>query len=153
MTYEQALSKLTAVCAKGEHCIHEMRTRMTRWQMDEDTQRRVIEYLLNERYIDETRYTKAFINEKIKYNHWGVRKIEQALYMKRIPKDVYAPLLADVSDSDMEDTLSPLLASKRKTVKGSSPYEIRMKLIRFAMQRGFSYEQAERCLDRMGEIE
>lgn len=149
MTYEQVLSKLTALCARGEHCLQDMRTKMERWQIDADIQGRVLDYLVTERYIDEERYARFFINDKVKYNKWGKRKIVQALYMKKIPEEVYAPLLKDVEEEDYERTLLPLLVAKAKTVKGDSNYEKRMKLVRYALQRGFSYEQAQRCMEKI----
>lgn len=146
MTYEQVLLKLTALCARGEHCLHEMRTKMQRWEVDEDTQQRVLDYLVKERFVDEERYARFFINDKIKYNRWGRRKVEQALYMKRIPSEVYRPLLDEVEEESYEEVLVPLLRAKVKSIKAASDYELRMKLIRYGMQRGFSYEQIEKCL-------
>jgi regulatory protein len=146
MTQEQIISKLTAVCARAEHCKDDMLRRMQRWQVDEATQREVISYLVKEKYIDEERYARFFINDKIKYNRWGRRKVEQALYFKHIPREVYEPLLDDVANEDFESVLLPLLQNKEKNLKYANDYEKRMKLLRFAMQRGFSYEQADKCI-------
>lgn len=147
MTYEQVLLKLTALCARGEHCIFEMQQKMDRWAVDSDTQQRVIDYLVAEKYIDESRYARYFINDKIKYNKWGKKKIEQALWMKRIPKQVYGDYLAGIEDENYEEVLLPLLQTKLKSVKGENDYEKKMKLVRYALQRGFSYEQSCKCID------
>ena len=149
MTQEQIISKLTAVCARAEHCKDDMLRRMQRWQVDEATQREVISYLVKEKYIDEERYARFFINDKIKYNRWGRRKVEQALYFKHIPREVYEPLLDDVANEDFEFVLLPLLQNKEKSLKYANDYEKRMKLLRFAMQRGFSYEQADKCINML----
>lgn len=149
MTQEQIISKLTAVCARAEHCKDDMLRRMQRWQVDEATQREVISYLVKEKYIDEERYARFFINDKIKYNRWGRRKVEQALYFKHIPCEVYEPLLDDVANEDFESVLLPLLQNKEKSLKYANDYEKRMKLLRFAMQRGFSYEQADKCINML----
>ena len=147
MTKEQIISKLTTACARAEHCKDDMLRRMQRWLVDEATQQEVISYLVREKYIDEERYARFFINDKIKYNLWGRRKVEQALYFKHIPREVYAPLLDEVASEDYEQVLLPLLRNKVKNLKYANDYERRMKLLRFAMQRGFSYEQAEKCID------
>lgn len=149
MTQEQIISKLTAVCARAEHCKDDMLRRMQRWQVDEATQREVISYLVKEKYIDEERYARFFINDKIKYNRWGRRKVEQALYFKHIPREVYEPLLDDVANEDFESVLLPLLQNKEKSLKYANDYEKRIKLLRFAMQRGFSYEQADKCINML----
>ena len=51
-----------------------------------------------------------------------------------------------MSDDTYEDILLPLLQRKAKTIKAKSDYEARQKLLRFAMQRGFTYEQAAKCI-------
>lgn len=147
MTEQQILTKLTAACSKAEHCKEDMRRKMERWEVDEDIQEKVIDYLVKERYIDEERYARYFIRAKKEYNHWGERKIEQALYMKRIPKDIYEPLLKEICNNDFRDILKSLLQNKKRSIKASSDYELRGKLIRFAMQRGFTYDQIMEVLD------
>lgn len=149
MTKEQIISKLTAACARAEHCKDDMIRRMQRWQVDESLQQEVISYLVREKYIDEERYARFFINDKVKYNRWGRRKVEQALYFKHIPREVYEPLLDEVASEDFEEVLLPLLKNKEKNLKYANDYERRMKLLRFALQRGFSYEQADKCISRL----
>lgn len=147
MTEEQVLNKLTTLCARGEHCQQEMLDKMRKWEIEEDVQARVMEYLLKEKFIDEERYTRLFVEEKIKFNKWGRKKLEQALYMKRIPRSIYAPILDDVDEDNYEEILRPLLEAKRKTVTGKSEYEIRGKLIRFALSRGFDMDTILSVLD------
>jgi hypothetical protein len=84
MTEEKALSALAALCARGEHCTGEMNDKMVRWGLDEEARRRIIEYLVGHQYVDDERYCRAFVNDKVKYDRWGRRKIEQALWAKHI---------------------------------------------------------------------
>ena len=149
MTKEQIIAKLSASCARAEHCLDDMRRKMERWQVENDVQEEVLQYLVKEKYIDESRYARFFINDKIKYNRWGRKKVEQALFYKHIPREVYEPLLDDIVDNDYEEILQPLLRTKEKNIKYANDYEKRMKLIRFAMGRGFSYEQAVHCLENL----
>lgn len=147
MTEEQVLNKLTTLCARGEHCQQEMLDKMRKWEIEEDVQARVMEYLLKEKFIDEERYTRLFVEEKIKFNKWGRKKVEQALYMKRIPRSISAPILDEIDEENYEEILRPLIEAKRKTVTGKSEYEIRGKLIRFALSRGFDMDTILSVLD------
>ncbi len=146
MTEQQILTKLTALCARAEHCLQEMRMKLRRWEVDDATSRRVLDYLVKEHYVDEERYARCFIKDKLRYAGWGRYKIEQALRAKEIPREVYAPLLSEIASEHYEELLLPLLRRKLPTVRASDDYERRMKLIRFAMQRGFSYDEAQHCV-------
>lgn len=146
-TEQEAYLELAALCAQAEHCQQEMRDKMRRWEMDEAVQERVIGRLVKERYIDEERYTRAFVNDKIRYQKWGRRKIQQALWMKRIDNDIQQRVLNEVDDEEYLDVLRPLLKQKRKTTKAQSDYELNQKLLRFALGRGFTFDIIRQCLD------
>lgn len=146
MDEKQAYLKLSALCAKSEHCAWEMTEKMRRWQVDEQTQAAVMERLIKERFVDDERYARAFVEDKIKYNKWGQRKIEQALYMKRIDEKIIDSVLDEISEETFLNVLRPLMAAKRRSTQASSDYELRGKLIRFALSRGFTMNLIEKVL-------
>ena len=151
MTEEQALQKLAALCSQSEHCTLEMKEKMTRWGIDEDAQQRVVEYLVANRYVDDRRYARSFVNDKLKYNKWGPRKIEQSLWMKHIDESILREALDDVDNEEYISVLRPLLTSKRKTTKAETDYEMNQKLLRFAIGRGFTFEQVKEVIDDVDE--
>jgi regulatory protein len=146
-TEQDAYLQLAAVCAQAEHCEQEMRDKMKRWGVDKESQERVIARLIKERYIDNERYARAFVKDKIRYNKWGRRKVQQALWMKRIDEDIQQRILDEISDKEYLDVLVPLLKQKRKTIKASNDYELSQKLVRFALSRGFDFGIIRQCLN------
>lgn len=146
-TEQEAYLQLAALCAQAEHCQQEMRDKMKRWELDETVQNRIIDRLTKERYIDNERYTRAFVKDKIRYNKWGRRKVQQALWMKRIDKDIQQRVLDEIDEKEYLDVLRPLLKQKRKSVKAQSDYELNQKLVRFALGRGFTFDIIRQCLD------
>ena len=143
---EQVFQKLSALCASAEHCSYEMTEKMRKWQVGDDVRERVMERLAKDKFVDDERYCRFFVRDKILYNKWGRRKVEQALYMKRIPDDVSARVLDEVDPQTYLDILRPLLQAKRKSVKAGSDYELECKLIRFAVGRGFSVDEAREAM-------
>lgn len=128
-----------------------MKEKMTRWGIDEDAQQRVVEYLVANRYVDDRRYARSFVNDKLKYNKWGPRKIEQSLWMKHIDESILREALDDVDNEEYISVLRPLLTSKRKTTKAETDYEMNQKLLRFAIGRGFTFEQVKEVIDEVDE--
>lgn len=146
-TEQEAYLQLAAVCAQAEHCEQEMRDKMKRWGMDLEAQNHVVERLTNERYIDNERYARAFVKDKVRYNKWGRRKVQQALWMKRIDEDIQQRVLDEIDDEEYLKVLVPLLKQKRKSIKAANDYELNQKLVRFALGRGFDYGIIRQCLD------
>ena len=147
MTEQEAYLQLAALCAQAEHCQQEMRDKMRRWELDDATQNRIIARLVKERYIDDERYARAFVKDKIRYNKWGRRKVQQALWQKHIDTDVQLRVLDEIDKKEYLDVLRPLLKQKRKSIKAESDYELNQKLIRFALGRGFGFDIIRQCLN------
>ena len=147
MSEEQALARLTALCASAEHCTGEMIDKMTKWEISEEAQARIMEHLVKNKYVDDERYCRAFVHDKMEYNHWGRRKIEQALYVKHVDKAIQKTVLDEIPDEDFIDILRPLIVQKRRQTRANSEYEMNMKLMRFAASRGFTIEQIRQCID------
>ncbi len=153
MTEQEAFLQLAALCAQAEHCEQEMRDKLKRWDINESAQDRIIQRLIRERYIDNERYARAFVKDKIRYNKWGRRKVQQALWLKRIDKDIQQRVLDEIDEKEYLDVLRPLLRQKRKTTKAESDYELNRKLVRFALGRGFTFDIIRQCLDVDEEME
>ena len=147
MTEQEAYLQLAALCAQAEHCQQEMRDKMRRWGLDETVQNRIIDRLIKERYVDDERYARAFVKDKIRYNKWGRRKVQQALWMKRIDADIQQRVLDEIDEKEYLDVLRPLLKQKRKSIKAESDYELNQKLLRFALSRGFGFDIIRQCLN------
>ena len=147
MTEQEAYLQLASLCAQAEHCQQEMRDKMRRWELDETVQNRIIARLVKERYIDEERYARAFVKDKIRYNKWGRRKVQQALWLKHIDTDIQQRVLDEIGEKEYLDVLRPLLKQKRKGIKAANDYELNQKLVRFALGRGFGFDIIRQCLD------
>ena len=146
-TENDAYLTLAALCAQAEHCQWEMIEKMRRWEMSEEEQARVMQRLVSERYVDDERYARAFVKDKVRYNKWGRRKVEQALWQKHIDEDIRRRVLDEIDDDEYLDVLRPLLKQKRRSTKASSDYELNQKLMRFALGRGFTFDIIRQCLD------
>jgi len=146
-TEQEAYLTLTALCAQAEHCQWEMTEKMCRWEVSEEAQARIMQRLIAERYIDELRFARAFVRDKVRYNKWGRRKVEQALWQKHIDEKTRKQALDEIADEEYLAVLKPLLSQKRRTTKAQNDYEMNQKLMRFALGRGFTFDIIKQCLD------
>jgi regulatory protein len=146
-TEQEAYLQLTALCAQAEHCQQEMRDKMKRWDIDPAVQDRIITCLVKERYVDDERYARAFVKDKIRYNKWGRRKVQQGLWLKHIDADIQERVLSEVDDSEYLSILRPLLKQKAKGIRAENDYERNQKLVRFALGRGFTFDIIRQCLN------
>jgi len=146
-TEQEAYLTLASLCASAEHCQWEMTEKMRRWELPDEAQTRIMERLVKERYVDDERFARAFVKDKVRYNKWGRRKVEQALWQKHIDETVRQQVLDEVEDDEYIRILRPLLQQKRRSLKVSNDCELNMKLIRFAISRGFTMDIIKQCVN------
>lgn len=146
-TEQEAYLTLAALCAQAEHCQWEMVEKMRKWEIPEEAQARIMERLVKERYVDDERFARAFAKDKVRYNKWGRRKVEQALWQKHIDEDIRKNVLNEIDDEEYLSVLRPLLKQKRKSIKAQNDYELNQKLMRFALGRGFTFDIIKQCID------
>lgn len=147
ITENEAYSRLSAKCAMGEQCVYDVCKKMQRWELPDDVQQRVAKRLIDERFIDEKRYARAFVCDKSRYNHWGATKIKYELMKKGIGANDIEDALTEIDEEESLSALRHLIESKRRSVKGKSEYEIKAKLVRFAVSRGFSVQDVLRVVN------
>lgn len=147
ITETEALNRLMTYCASAEHCKSEISEKLQRWGIAYAAIDRIIAQLEQEKYIDEERYSRAFVNDKYRFEKWGKVKISQALQLKKIPYMTYASFLNEIDEEEYLSILRGLLASKRKSIRATDEFELNGKLVRFALSRGFEMKDIRRCID------
>lgn len=147
ITEEEALNRMAAYCSAAEHCKAEVNEKLQKWGLPYEVINRIIDRLVAEKFIDEERYCRAFVNDKFRFAKWGKMKIAQGLYMKKIPSDVAWRHLNEIDEEEYLSILRDLLASKRKSIHAKDDYELNGKLMRFAVSRGFELKDIRRCIE------
>ena len=146
-TAQQALQSLMRLCARSEKSSGDALRLMQQWQVPQSERQGVLDKLLKDRFIDDGRYAEAYVREKSCLSGWGARKIAMQLRQKSVNQSVIAEALKQL-DSDTElPRLVEKLRRKARTTKYSSDYELRGKLLRYALSLGFDYDLAQRAVE------
>lgn len=137
LTPDEALFRAAAYCSTGEKCHSDIAEKLDKWGIARDKAVLIIEHLENEGYIDEQRYCRSFVNDKIKFDGWGRTKIVYTLKQKGLPTPYINEAITLIDDEEYKNRLEDLLNKKRKTLRDDDERNIRAKLMRFAASRGF----------------
>lgn len=140
-TEEDFRRKAEVYCSKAEHCSSEVREKLRQWGAEPEMAARILVVLQRNRFVDEIRFCRAFVRDKYRFNQWGRVKIVQALRMKQLSSEDIEVGLAEIDEEEYKAVLQTLLAQKAKSIKSGTAYEKNMKLIRFAVGRGFAMSE------------
>ncbi len=142
MTTDQALSRLQQLCSRAEKCTADLQKKLLDWEIAPAEARKIIAALQADGFSDDLRYARAFARDKSRLSRWGLVKIRRALKIKHINDAVIQEALAEIDNLSLHDNLVHLLQLKLKSLKPAPPAEQKVKLLRFALSRGYSYEEA-----------
>jgi regulatory protein len=138
--YKTALSKAMAICSRSEHCTDDIRLKLQSWGVGETDIEKIIMNLIKENFINEKRYSEAFVKDKFKYNKWGKVKIRAGLKMKKIPGEMIKIAVDSIDNGLYKKTLEELLIVHRRSIKAKNQYDLKGKLFRYGMSKGFESE-------------
>lgn len=145
---KKVLNALEAQCAKREYCTSDiLRKAVTRCEGDAAAAAEIVESLKADGFVDDVRYASAFAREKASLTGWGPVKIKFALRAKRISDADIEAALSEIDAPSASDRMERLLRSKWKTLQGDG--QARLKLIKFALTRGYEYSDVESVVDRI----
>ena len=136
----KVLDKLRRLCSRREYCSSDiLKKASAALDGDMDTAREILDELVKEKYVDDLRYASAFARDKSSIAGWGEKKIGYMLAAKGIGKDIITEALTEIDRHKADGRLEKLLDNKWKTLKNDP--QAKMKLIRFALSRGYDYER------------
>ena len=134
---DQVLDKMAKFCAYQERCVKDVKDKLKTYDIAEKEKNIILEYLLDNRFVNDERFAKSFVRGKVNQSGWGVNKIRFHLIQKGIDKDIIEEALGQTDEETYRQRLIEILKAKAKTVKAASDYEKKRKLAAYAMQKGF----------------
>ena len=135
--FKICLDKAMAQCSHREFCVDDIRSKLSLWGLEKDDGEKVIKTLIAEKFIDETRYSSAFVRDKFKYNKWGRVKIGSHLKSKKISEETINEALKSIDNDQYIYFLRGLLDGHRRTIKAKNKYDLKSKLLRYGLSKGF----------------
>lgn len=140
--------RMRGLCSRREYCRQDiMKKVLAALGGDADEAGRIMDRLVEEKYIDDLRYASAFARDKSSIAGWGVTKIRYMLAAKGIDRETIAAALQEVDEGKASDRLEKLLSAKVRSLKDDP--QCRMKLLRFALGRGYQYDEAAEVIGRL----
>ena len=137
LTPDQVLDKMAKYCAYQERCVKDVRDKLKTFDILEEEKVKIIDYLLDNGFVNDERFAKSFVRGKVNQSGWGVNKIRFHLIQKGIDKEVIDEALGQTDEEAYRQRLIDIIKTKYKTIKADSDFEKKRKLAAYAMQKGF----------------
>jgi regulatory protein len=136
-TISQALDKATKYCAYQERCHSEVRQKLQNFNLTQEEVEEVIYHLIQENFVNEERYSRAFARGKFRLKHWGKKKIQLALKSKEVSDACIQLGINEIDDTEYHEVLLKLIHKTSSRFQTLSPYQKKAKTAQYIIGRGF----------------
>ena len=144
----KVLNRLRGLCSRREYCVADVLKKATEGlEGDRAVAQEVVDVLVKEKYVDDLRYASAYARDKAAIQGWGEVKIRYMLTAKGVSRGIIDMALEEIDQDKADSRLEKLLQNKFKSLKDDS--QCRLKLLRFALGRGYSYDEVSKAVDRL----
>ena len=147
--YNELLSRAARLCSTGERCAYDISEKMISWGMDSDDLEKAINYLVENKFIDDNRYARFFAKDKLKFNKWGRVKIAYSLRQKRISSELIEAAIEAIDQEEYLELLDQIIEAKIRSVGKVKTAANKARVLRFAAQKGFTSEEIFSSINRI----
>lgn len=132
-----ALARAEHYCAYQERSQQELRDKLYEWGLRTDEVEELISELIQTNFLNEERFTQAYVSGKFSIKHWGKVKIRQGLKLKRVPDKMISNALKAIDYDEYLKTILNLALKKLPAIKENDPYKRKYKLVSYLLGKGF----------------
>src|ERR1035437_9110683 len=133
--FKIALDKAMTQCSYREFCCDDIHNKLSLWGVDNSDSEKIIAIL---------------VRDNFKYNKWGKVKIAAHLRAKKLPTDIIKSALDSIDNELYSKLLRGLIEGHRKSFKAKNQYDLKAKLLRYGLSKGF---ESNLLYDLLNEIE
>ena len=147
------MNRAAALCARSEQAPGDIREKLVKWGLTPGEAGQVLARLIEQGYIDERRYARAFVNDRFRFNGWGRIKIAHQLRLKGISSDLIDEAMTVIDEEQYRERILELLRAKWRDVSNREPRAAWAAMMRFAASRGFEAGIAGECVKQVTRLD
>lgn len=148
ITTEMAIYRAETLCSRAEYSQAEIMKKLIGWGLSSSKAKTIIEQLVDDGFIDDERFARAYVSDKVELARWGLKKIYVYLRAKGLDHQTIREALEDVDEDMYERNMIDLIRSKGSTIDAPDSYEGKTKILRFMISRGFESGSVIKILNR-----
>ncbi len=137
LTKDKALSRAMHYCAYQERAKKEVVFKLKTWGVNDQDSLFIINYLKEQDYLNEERFSRAFVTGKFRLKKWGRIKISIELKAKGISTELISSCMDEISDIEYKKCINKIAEEKMQTTKGKDVYVIRNKVANYLLRKGY----------------
>ena len=149
LTVAEAQKKLEQYCAYQERCHKEVADKLKELGMIPAAMDTIISQLIQDNYLNETRFAQSFARGKFRIKKWGKNRIVRELKLRYISDYNIKMGMKEISDTDYESTFYQLFEKRKLEVAQLSKPQQKKKILSYLSYRGWEHPRIYNALNEL----
>lgn len=148
LEYDKVKTRLASLCARSETCSFEIRVKLLRTHLSEEERSRILDSLIENNFVNDERFARAFVHDKAQFTSAGPVKIRHELMKRHIPEQFVDSAMESVPDEIFVQKARKIVKSRIEelSAKETDPRKIHDKLYQYLICRGFTFSTIREAL-------
>ena len=140
--------KIEHYCAYQERCHLEVTNKLNKLGVFGDELDEYVCYLIDEKFLSETRFCEAYVRGKFNNNNWGKVKLSRELKSRNISDWNISNALNQIKSEDYNKKLRKL-CEKQVGISDKHEFELRNKVVKNLSYRGWEIDLIIKTLNQL----
>ncbi len=136
-TIKEIEFKLKQYCSYQDRCHSEVENKLSNFNLISEAKDQILFNLINEDYLNETRFCKSFVRGKFKIKNWGKRRIVQELKSRKISEFNIKKGLSEINEFDYQEKFENLFNKKLSSLENLNSIDKKKKIFSYLQYRGW----------------
>src|SRR5690606_13178616 len=137
LTPFEAKRKTESYCAYQERAKQEVRNKLYEWRIHQEDVENIIAQLIEDNFLNEERFAKAYTLGKFRMKGWGKIKIKQHLKAKNVSDPLIRLALKEISEEEYYKKIEETVKKKIKKPIPNISFTEKSKLYTYLQSKGF----------------
>ncbi len=148
-SYEEILARAIRFCEYQERCTRDVSRKLDGWELSAASKMKLLEQLKELGCLDDERYAMTYAGSKFRVNGWGKVRIRSELRVRQISEGIIEKALGRIGQDAYVEELDSILRKKKDSLKKYTTLEMKGRLYRFAVSRGYESGVINEALNRI----
>jgi len=145
----EARDKIRAYCLYRERSQTETRDKLLGYGLLPEIADTLLSELIQERFVDEERFARAYVRGKYRIKRWGKTRIKQGLYPHKLSDYVLRKAFSEIDPDQYFENLQYLAAKRWPFTKAKNDYQRRQKLFAYLMRQGYESDLIREVIEEL----
>lgn len=141
LSEQEVYQKISSWCAYQERSHSEVRHKLYGYKLKNDLIDEIIFRLIQDNFLNEERFAKAYAGGKFRIKKWGKIKIRLGLKEKDVSENCIKLAMNEIEPDDYLETIQTLIEKKKNELyKESNEFVRNRKIAEYMIRKGFEPE-------------